>query len=734
MLNIKFLIPIIIVIIALFTLGWLFITGNFYYPDKSTMKIQRKQLYPSLSGGSGRIVKPASVSPDSNGLIIPPKFPQVGVFTLKLLYNSQLSDYVWLEKTDGLHSNLIIKNGSVYSIVFGKSQKLDDIKLTDAYEKQTILDTELYEGKYYIFDCPMVDDTDISTKTFIERMNSAAAFLKLHPELARHFTLKPFSQVDENSFPKIIDMINETNISPTTHNHIDGVVFQLINAPYYSNDYITFKLKRSVLNTIDFKLHYSKDEKIFYLYLIGDFKHVIYNNKRLPHSDVRTVDTFEPIDTFKTQRLPSSCYVLFSSPFFENLHVFCPDIITFNNECKRFYFDDEIKQISSLLTSIVKNPSSYDGKIVELSLCQLNRFDNIWLPMRVREDKNKSNSYDVGLSNVSVMFNPITKDSIKDSNLYFTKSKELAFDKTTIDAYHSIAKLIRQFIIEHTINERFTRFMNRGDFLNVLDLAGGRGADELLLYHCGAINIFAQDADRMALFQYVDRTKWTPTMKDFKFLLPSSVEPPDLKKNIYINAVQGFLEINNDDILDDITERKEYPPNGFHVVLMNYAFHYLCDNIEKVKALEKFVASVLRQNGLFIFSFFDGDAIREIMKTGGKIGPFVIKASKHDITQPKCLKLKKRITSSSSLASAVKLAHMPLPTIDSTGYRDEPLVLKEHLDVVLNSPHFEIVETFHPLKLVQRLKEYASIEDPDNVSEFLQHITVCVLKRTKVPV
>ena len=95
------------------------------------------------------------------------KFPQVAVMNNYVLSKYSLEDFVYLEKTDGVHVNLLIKN-----------DKLQHIKeYNNIYNKYTILDAELYNDKYYIFDGCTIEGKDISELNYIDRMESIHIFV-----------------------------------------------------------------------------------------------------------------------------------------------------------------------------------------------------------------------------------------------------------------------------------------------------------------------------------------------------------------------------------------------------------------------------------------------------------------------------------------------------------------------------------------------------------------------------
>lgn len=631
--------------------------------------------------GGANTSPPSTPTPSSpSNMNIPKHFPQVGVLTNRILQTTPLTSFVWLEKTDGVHNNLIIHQNSLYTILKGSTPSLLK-KLDITSPGQTVLDTEFYEGKYYIFDVSMIEDEDISNLPFPERINKAKEFIsKYSSALSPLFEVKTYSKI--KSMSDLITFINTKEISPITGNKIDGVVLQRIDLPYFFKTYTCFKLKRKVMNTIDFKVFYEESERVFYLYLYGSYYDVIKNRKRLPK-----INKFSKKHTgidLKSSTLPDKLYVLFSSPYQEGLHKFRPRKRWNTNG----FFESNVREVNDLMGEMMGDPLAFNGSIVEMSLA-----DDGWVPMRKRNEKPFANGYSVGLSNMAVMFNPVVcSEDVPPS--YFAKT--FAFDETIRNPYHEINAIIRKYIIERSINPL-------GETLNVLDLAGGRGADELNLYRSGAVNIFAADADREALVQYVDRTTMTPNL-NHEFLLPKSKRIPNLPKCILINAIHAYLNENNDAIVEDIKSRFEYPKEGFDVILMNYAIHYLCYKRECVMALKKLVKELLKPGGLFIFSCFDGDSILDDMNGKElKLNSFNIKL----IDPPM-----------KSDDDAV-WAKMALPTIDASGYRAEPLVKAEYLDLL----EMNTIEHYYPLEEC----DVSHVENHEKVDDYLSYIHVYVM-------
>lgn len=624
---------------------------------------------------------------------LPKHFPQVSVLTNYITQKVPSENFVWLEKTDGLHNNIIIENNKVYSIVNGSPQIISEIELNSSeFLKRTILDTELYNGKYFIFDCAMIEGEDISGKFFKERMELAKQFIEKTNLTV--FVMKEF--YDIQSWKDLVSFVDKNNISPFTGNRIDGVVCQRIDKPYFCTvrDPGCFKLKRRVMTTTDFYLRYQDDEKRFYLYLSGNYKNYIYNLKYLPKNN-EFMKKHTDVDT-QIKELPSSFYILFSSPYQENLHLFRPRSYWSRNG----YFKEDIDEIEPLMNDMMKDPKSYDKKIIEMSLA-----DDGWVPMRIRADKKFANGYFFGVTNSSIIFSPVTGEES-----YF--SKQLFFDTTITDPYHKINQIMRKYIIEHSINSL------QNPRLNVLDLAGGRGADLLSLYHSGGYNIFTADADRNALVQYVSKTNNLSKLK-WEKLRSSSVDLARNRKTLFLNAVYTMLGTNNIKYITDIKSRYEYPEEGFDVILMNYAIHYLCYNHECIRQLNRFIQSLLKPKGLFIFSCFDGDMILDDMRRN-KNNEFELKLNSFNI---KLLNDVSNLEFGANSDRDAKWANMALPTIDSSGYRPEPLVQRKWL----RDLHLNVLEHYYPLKRCE--KYIKDVENKEKVVDYLKYIHVYVMEK-----
>lgn len=566
------------------------------------------------------------------------KIPQVITLTNEILNYINLSNYVWLEKTDGERKIVKIQNGILSEVKYDNTEneirKIGEVELY-------IFDTELYDNKYNIFDVMFIKSKDITNLNYKIRMSNAKEFVKKYNDI---FELKQYNS--DVNITYLLNFVDKTYINPKTNHIIDGIILQNIPLNYYNTK--SYKLKKLSMNTIDFLLK-KIDDKKYLLYSMG--------NKDL-FSNLHSEISIEK-ETFMNE---NKLMFLFNSPLFPNTYYF--DYLNYcNPEDHNLYFPEQIEQINKML----KN-NDFDNKIVEMSFT-----GKRYYPLRIREDKIFPNRFNVCLNNLETIFSPITG-----KKSYFHHKTTSIFNENIINIFHESNRTLRKCIIE--------KFINKNNF-SCIDLAGGRGADSASLYNNGCFNIFAVDSDSDALIKYVNKVYSEKFINNYKNIFPDWISKKP--ENLFINAIHKILSSNNDNIVYDIKSRYEWKNNkdGVDVILMNYAIHYICDDIKKIQALNNFKNKMLNKNGIFIFTYFDGDMILNYNKNIVDIGPFKIK-----ITEDK------------------KYAYMPLPTIDESGYRKEPLVTNELLEN-LDGNYKEIKVYDEFIKYVENLEYINEIKD-----------------------
>ena len=601
------------------------------------------------------------------------KWSKPSVLSNEVLQNISLDKFNYSEKIDGIHTYLLIFNKKIYNVTNIKDNyQIDSTNFREMnFSGDCILETEYYHNIYYIFDVYYLNGENYSQKFLHDRLNSINKYID---ELGPSFKIKKFYPI--TGLNELLEYIKKDK-SPEG-NDIDGIVLQRIDKPFFQEGFEPncYKFKPSHLNTIDFLLKFNKKENIYDLYLIEAYeKNFINIFKKLPKEKkmYRIYDINNPINIrsryfYKNRKL----LIYFDSPFYPNLGT----LKLTENWNKNNYSQNRINQIDGLIHKMKSNPKDYHNKIVELSLTD----DKKWVPLRLRQDKTLPNTYRVGQSNVSVIFDPIKLPE----NIYF--QKHLTMSEKDLNIIHKINQTFRKYIIEKYVR----KFSPNA---SIIDLCGGRGADELNLYSNGVSNFFVIDNDTTALKRYFDRT-FQINNKNYE-PLTTNYYP---KSNwLNVNFLKHKLDKNYDSIKKDLNSRYEFYKGKVNIVLMNYAIHYLCDDIEKIKSLGEFVSSVLFRNGIFIITYFDGDEIMKAVENNvAKIGPFNIEIIKQD--------------------KEVTIAKMPLPTIKegSDIYAEEPLVKKDTIKIL--EENLSKLDEFY---IYNETKRY--IDDIQGFKEFIDY-------------
>lgn len=552
--------------------------------------------------------------------------PQVLLMTNNILRTTPITSFLWAEKTDGLRKQLHFENG-------------------------TTIDVErLNNGKTYVFDVCNIAGKDVSEIGFAARYEQLLSkefdLLKSNKILAKTYTK---CENDKKTFDQLYSVVNSV-VSPSTGANIDGIIFQRIDAPYKTGG--AYKMKRKVMNTIDFLLKYVAEKGYFLLYLYGTYVDVLYNLQPLPKTNPYQ-ERHTGVVVNGNTKLPSKLLVLFSSPFFNNLHYFEPN----EHWSRKDYKKEDIITINALMSKIAAKPIDYDGKIIEMSLSS-----NGWVPYRERNDKEHPNGYFVGDSTMDVLFSPVNFEQ----NHYF---ENVQHNKELNSLFHRVNKEIRKRMVAKLL----TAFPTK----KILDVAGGRGGDSEYFIENGVRTIYAIDSDREALVSYKKRLSKLH-LKDLTF---------------YARAFA--LSDNN----------QNFPHDGapFNVAIMNYAIHYLCDNEKNIIELRRTLSSVLSDNGVFMFSFYDGDKLMQDMVDGiVKLNSFTIE-----------------------IDTKRNVAKMPLPTIDKSGYREEPLVMLS----MLSNLQMGIIEDYYPAReWYEQLKIIDPIEQILDLSKYIR-VIVCRISK-----
>lgn len=615
------------------------------------------------------------------------KSPQVSVLTNTIIQTVDKDEFVWLEKTDGVRYLLVMYKNKIYS--FSNVDKLTEIpfEYKSNINKLTIFDSELYEINettkiFKIFDVVMVEETNVTELNFKERM-SKFDLIKTKFE-CKNITIKPYYEI--KSWKEVIDFVNNNPISPISNDRIDGVIIQYINKPYFDKKPISYKLKPYRLNTIDFKLMWVKSEQRYYLYLIGRSTELIYNLRLVP----RTSKISEEFFNYNSKQLESKKQynILFESPFSNNMYRFTPRS-KFNTDG---YTELQINEAIEIMNDMKLHPKKYHEKIVEMSYAS-----DGWVPLRIRFDKEYPNSYRVGLSNAALLFSPPTANT----DVYFTREK-LAFDEHLIDTFHKANRAIRTFIFDKFINKNQENdsYLLK-DYNTCVDLAGGRGGDLIHLFNAGCNNIFAIDADKEALVTYSQKAA---LVQNHNIPHVLSVIDKNLSAKLTFNAIYGFLCSDNQLIRRDLYSRKEFRLGSIDLIVMNYAFHYICNRYPAIIELRQDMKKMLTNDGIIIMSFYDGDKIlKQIKNNNNKFAQFTInehnpKLDTNDIIYDNLPSKLQKIISEKQLAQLVEILDINSKSL----LWEEPMEFEKGLNYMI----FDLKTGKYRLQLKQYYSQY----------------------------
>ena len=122
------------------------------------------------------------------------------------------------------------------------------------------------------------------------------------------------------------------------------------------------------------------------------------------------------------------------------------------------------------------------------------------------------------------------------------------------------------------------------------------------------------------------------------------------RNRLLLNITNFELCEDNSELITELKSRDEY--RQFDLILMNYAIHYLCDDVMKMRELGNTVRQLLARLGKFVVTCYNGD---RILNGERKFGKIEIKVNGNK-------------------------AMMPLFTIDKDGYREKPLATNKMLN------------------------------------------------------
>jgi len=175
--------------------------------------------------------------------------PQPISIERKHFKNLKSQPYLVCEKTDGVRHMLVCfeaPDEKKICVLVNRAFQLTFTTLT--VPRDTILDGELMNGVYYVYDAVRIKGEDLRKKTLTERLAKAKAVTKM-------ILKQPTLQV------KVKDMVPLKDIGNITlSEHSDGLIFTPVEEPIRTGTHESlFKWKPRHLITIDFLVKNGKD-------------------------------------------------------------------------------------------------------------------------------------------------------------------------------------------------------------------------------------------------------------------------------------------------------------------------------------------------------------------------------------------------------------------------------------------------------------------------------------------
>jgi hypothetical protein len=485
----------------------------------------------------------------------------------KKYYNTEvypnINSFIITEKIDGLRHILIINVGSgLCSVLNGFGQTYINIEMHAAENDNDVIivDVELCDGKYYIFDIVQYNNINTSKLSFTDRL----AYIRLLHNKYDLIKVKTFIALTDNFKEEINNLYNIINSGNIPN---DGIIFIPKDKDYLST--VCLKWKPIEKTTIDFLAI------ICPKYLLGISPYVIKQDQTLYllFSGIKSND-YKKLGVKKHEKYD----LMFN--YVKHNDLYHPIQFSPSSNIYAFLFWSHLP--------------SLHNKIVEL-----NRPDNKWNLVKIRDDRQ------IDLQNKSYYGNYFKFAELIWMNytnpLKFTDllNPESGYFKIHNNDSYKYVRRYNNFVK----SKLYKLYEDDNIFEWVIDLAAGKGQDILKLLDMNAKNILFIDNDANSLEEIVNR----------KYDYINNKKYPN-KCNIYIQ--QADLTNNFKNTVDHIRANIPTVPSGVSLLLCNFAVHYLTTTKKNILNFVRLVNTLLKKNGIFIMTCFDPNKIKDLIKDG----------------------------------------------------------------------------------------------------------------------
>lgn len=439
--------------------------------------------------------------------------PQVNVFTTLDIQSFNYNDYVWSEKIDGIRTLVIIFEGKLLS--YRTKTGINFISSIDSQHNLenldiTIIDTEYteYNNTYHVFDVYSYDGVDVRSQCYEERIMSLNPIMNNLTDKLGSMNLKILQLNSIQSYQELVNHIL------TQNENTDGIVLHNKDKilTKWKSGSVSYKVKTKSMSTVDFLFKYMTELDCYYLYLSGNNlildSVVKYNSK------------------FNTFILDKKHMILFDSPYFKD----------------SFKYQFNQNDVNKLFNTSVTNKKCLDNLVIEC------KYENRWVPIRIREDKIYPNGYVVGLTNSINIFYPLEE---------YVESDEVELDDNNSNI---LMMLVQKYKDYFNMNQGQTNTgrLNRTK-LNVIDYDGTISTNKNIL-DCDVSSLFVINSNKLELIHYVQET--------FKYNLERNTSNQYKITNEVSTVNLNVFEKTND-LINNLLSCDDFIIKSVNIILVN---------------------------------------------------------------------------------------------------------------------------------------------------------------------
>jgi hypothetical protein len=483
-----------------------------------------------------------------------------------------ITDYFITDKADGIRTLLLFNNGMIYYMNSDKYEKLCSYNQNLYIIDNSIVECEMVNDIFYIFDILLYNDTNTTKLPFTDRLKLFNNF----ENITESIKIKSFYKLDQNYGKTIREFYNIITSKEYEKNFysIDGIIFTSGNDNYNNTKY--FKWKSINHMSIDFLAKKCPNK------LMGIYPYTIKTDMDL--------------------------YLLFVGIYHKDCQKLGLKKISYYNKLfpisDRIYFPIQFSPSDNRYAYLLWHNKEQDlnNKIIELNYDIDNKE---WKLLRIREDRqkdlNNKNYYGNNFKVAEIIWrnysNPLLMEHLCSS--YDELSKDFYFIKRQNNIHDNIRKF-NNYVKYEMIN-RFKSTINKNNY--IIDLGSGHGQDLFKYISLNIGKLLLIDINENNLCEIINRkysyvSNKTIKNTDIEIFISKLDLNDNWKNNINILKSNGIPLIKNET----------------NIIICNFAIHYFSKNHKTINNFINFINSLLSSGGRFIFTCLDGEKVYNLLK------------------------------------------------------------------------------------------------------------------------